>query len=596
MASSKLNHLQAVYLAGIASELAAAPHGGKEAIVSRAAQHLGLSTQSVHRLLKHSVGRETGRKRRADAGQRAVSDADLGLISAALLGTFRKTGNRIMTFDTAVEMLRANGVIGTDLSSGRLATILTERGLHPSQLVRPEPSIEQRSLHPNHVWQVDASVCVAYYLSNAQGLQVMDEKKFYKNKPGNVTRIQDERLIRYAIADHFEHELLARYYLGSECALHLTDFLIWAMRPKAGHIMHGVPLIVQMDMGSANTSEMTKNLLKHLGVRVIVHERHNSRANGSVEKAHHIIEREFESGLSFQRIADLADLNHKALIWANHFGATKIHSRYGKTRHSLWLTITQEQLRLAPDEDLMRELVTTHPVERRVSNDLELSFAPKGHGQQTYDVRFVPGVMAGAKVPVVVNPFRMPSINVGYTDTETGEILWMTVAPLERGEDGRRTDAPVIGEQLRAAPRGLLERNRDAVMQRAYGGTDADMAATRKEKGGLVFEGRVDPFKQAAEAELPAYMPKRGTELAATARTVETARLTVIEACKRIKAVMGREYSPDVYAWVSAKFENEGVPEDQVQAICDQFMAPKEQNAGSQDGGTPRLRVVGGDV
>ena len=351
----------AAYLQQVQAELDAAPHGGKTAIVERAAAHLGLSVPTVHRWLKEHMGRETGRKRRADAGQRDVSDADLLTISAALVATFRQTGNRIMTFDTAVDMLRTNGVITTPLSASRLATVLTERGLHPSQLTRPEPAIEQRSLHPNHVWQVDASVCVAYYLSNATGLQVMDEKRFYKNKPGNLTRVQEERLIRYTVADHYTHELLTRYYLGSESAANLTEFLIWAMGQKTGHIVHGVPLIMQMDMGSANTSAMTKNLLQRLDVRVMVHERHNSRANGSVEKAHHMVEREFESGLTFQHVESLADLNDKAVAWANHFCATKQHSRHGKTRHALWMTITPEQLRLAPAVETMRELVTTHP-------------------------------------------------------------------------------------------------------------------------------------------------------------------------------------------------------------------------------------------
>lgn len=562
----------AAYLQALQAELAAAPHGGKSAIVERAAAELGLSVPSVHRWLKEHMGRDTGRKRRADAGTREVSDADLQAISAALMATFRRTGNRIMSFDTAVDMLRDNDVITTPLSASRLATVLMERGLHPSQLTRPEPAIEQRSLHPNHVWQVDASVCVAYYLSNATGLQVMDEEKFYKNKPANLTRVQQERLIRYTLADHYEHELLTRYYLGSECAAHLTEFLIWAMAPKEGHIVHGVPFICQMDMGSANTSAMTRNLLERLDVRVIVHERHNSRANGSVEKGHHIVEREFESGLAFQHVRDLADLNNKALIWANHFGATKIHTRYGKPRHALWMTITPEQLRLAPDVDLMRELVTTHPEDRRVSNNLTISFKPKGFGRCDYDLRFLPGVMAGAKVPVVVNAYKIPAVQVGFTDAETGEIKWLTVEPVEVGQDGRRVDAPVIGEQLRQAPRGLLEHNRDAVMQRAYGGPDgqlsAEEAALAKEKGALAFGGRVDPFKRAAEAQLPAYLPRRGTPLPAEARTVEVPRLNAVQVAGRLREQLGDRYSPTWFTQISTRCGDDGLPEDQVEAFA----------------------------
>lgn len=586
-----LNAQRAVYLQQLQETLKTAPHGTKADIVARAAVELGVSVPTVHRQLSECLGRVTGRKRRTDAGVREVSDADLQAISAALVATFRKTGNRIMSFDTAVDMLRDNGVITTQLSASRLATVLTERGLHPSQLTRPEPSIEQRSLHPNHVWQVDASVCVAYYLSNATGLQVMDEKKFYKNKPGNVTRVQAERLIRYAIADHYEHEILTRYYLGSECAAHLTEFLIWAMAPKAGHIVHGVPFICQMDMGSANTSAMTQNLLKQLAVRVIVHERHNSRANGSVEKAHHIVEREFESGLAFQHVRDLADLNDKALIWANHFGATKIHTRYGKPRHALWMTIAPEQLRLAPDVDLMRELVTTHPENRRVTNDLDISFKVKGFAKCRYDVRHLPGVMAGQNVPVIVNAYRAPAVQVGYTDAESGEICWLTVEPVAMGEDGRRADAPVIGEHLRQAPRGLLEHNRDAVMQLAYGGATAEEAEQAKEKGALAFGGRVDPFKRAAEAQLPAYLPRRGTPLPAEARTVEVPRLNAVQVAGRLREHLGDRYSPTWFAQISARCGDAGLPEDQVEAFAEELAGTQ---APAEASNVLPLRAVGG--
>lgn len=618
MAATNLNAAQTLYLDQVRQQWVEAAHGTKAPIVERAARELGVSRGTVHRWMAEHLRHSTGRKRRADAGVRAVSDDDLQAISAALLGTFRKTGNRIMTFDTAVELLRTNGVISTELSAARLATVLAERGLHPSQLTRPTPAIEQRSLHPNHVWQVDASVCVAYYLSNATGLQVMDEKKFYKNKPGNVSRIQAERLIRYTAACHFTHEILTRYYLGSECAAHLADFLLWCFSRKDGHVVHGVPLIVQMDMGSANTSAPVLNLLQRLQVRVIVHERHNSRANGSVEKAHHLVEIHFESSLRFARVADLADLNEKALTWSNWYGSTKVHSRYGKTRHALWMTITAEQLRLAPEMDLMRELVTTHPQKRRVSNNLTISFTVRGHGAADYDVRYVPGVMAGAKVEVVLSPYRVPAIDVGYVDASTGEQLWMTVEPIARADDGRRTSAPVIGEELRAAHRGLLEHNRDAVLQRAYGSAPgvAEGATTRdrvaaaekaQEAGALVFGGAVDPFKRAAEARLPSYLPKRGTALDAAARQVEVPRLSVVEACKLIKEGVARKghadaYTTKVYGWVHHRFGETGVPEDRIEPLVEQLIAQHAPAAASQSGADqqateqqPGLRVVGGN-
>jgi hypothetical protein len=594
---STLTPLQVTYLNTVMQSLQAAPQGSKAGIVADAAAHLGVSSGTVSRWLKDHMGRSTGRKRRTDAGLRGVARPELLKISAALLGSLRKTGNRIMTFDDAVEMLRYAGEIDTDLSASRIAVILREQGLHPEQLTRPSPSIEQRSLHPNHVWQFDASVCVAYYLSNAQGLCVMDEKKFYKNKPGNISRIMADRLIRYTAADHNTHDLLTRYYLGSECALSLTDFMIWCFAPKSHHIMHGVPFIVQMDMGSANTSATAINLLERLKVRHIVHERHNSRANGSVEKAHHLVENHFESFLKLQHVVDLDDLNLKAELWANHFGATQMHSRYQDTRHNCWMRIQVDQLRLAPPVELMRELATTHPKNRTVSNDLEITFKVNGHGALRFDVRYVPGVRAGMKLPVVVNAFSMPSVEVGHADQDTGEICWMTIDPLAIGEDGWREDAPVIGEELRAAHRGLLEHNRDEVMVTAFGGADAEEAAKRQENNGLLFEGRVNPFERIAEAELPAYLPRRGTDLDAQARVVEVKRLTHVEAAMRLKAALRDHYTPEVFKWLQTRFED-GVPEDQIDGIAAQFMpaqtGPEPVVADQVSNGAPVLRIVGG--
>lgn len=590
-----LTPLQVTYLNELQPRLAEARQGSKAELVAEAASFLGVSTGTVQRWLKDHMGRDTGRKRRTDAGQRAVTPLDLNKISAALLGSYRKTGNRIMTFEDAVDMLRAAGEITTDLSASRISVILTEQGLHPDQLTRPTPSIEQRSLHPNHVGQVDASVCVAYYLSNAQGLNVMDEKKFYKNKPDNVSRIQAERLIRYTYADHFEHQILTRYYLGSECARHLTDFLIWVFAPKEGHIVHGVPFILELDMGSANTSATTLNMLDRLDVRYIIHQRHNSRANGSVEKAHHLVELHFESKLRFAHVKDLADLNAKAVMWSNHYGATAVHSRYQKTRHDAWMTITAEQLRIAPPVDVMRELATTHPKSSKVSNDLTITFAIRGHGSNDYDVDFVPGVKAGGKVDVVLNPFRIPAINVAYVDESTGEQCWMTIEPVKRDGMGWRDDAPIKGEQLRTAPRGLIDKNRDQVMVTAFGGSDADEAAKRQEKNGLVFEGRVNPFVEYEQAKLPAYLPRRGTDLHAEKRVVEAQRLSWVAAAKRLKEQLGPHYTTEVFNWLKARFPDQAVPEDQIAGIAAQFMPAAKPAADAAPASVmPALRVVGG--
>lgn len=104
----------------------------------------------------------------------------------------RKNGKRLYSIADAVETLRSNGFITagrTDeatgeffpLSEDTISRALRNYGLHPEQLDAPAPSSEMASLHPNHVWEIDASLCTLYYLSNGhKGLQVMDSAKFYK--------------------------------------------------------------------------------------------------------------------------------------------------------------------------------------------------------------------------------------------------------------------------------------------------------------------------------------------------------------------------------------------------------------------------------
>lgn len=610
----KLNEHQAVAIAQLREALTRAAHGIKGDLVRRCAEQIGASVPTVHRWLKANAIEPSARTRRSDAGTSAASYDDLKLISIALYESIRKTGNRIMTIPSAIEMLQANGVIQTRLSPSRIAQLLTANGLHPSQLDRPTPAIAQRSLHPNHVWQVDASVCVAYYLSNATGLHVMREEEFYKNKPKNLTRVQNERLIRYTVVDHFSHALVTRYYLGSESAVHLGDVLAWAFSDKgSGHSMHGVPLIMQMDMGSANTSAPVQNMLHNLRVRVIVHERHNSRANGSVEVAHYLVERHFESALRFAHVDGLDDLNAKALQWAHHFCATRVHTRISDTRYSAWLRITADQLRIAPPVDVMRELTVTHPQERRVSNNLTITFAPlRSEGSREFSLYGrVPGVRAGDKVRVVVNVYRRPAIDVEYFDVARGEQRWAMVEPNEHNDAGFLVTAPVIGQDLRQGPRSLVDHNRDEGLLTAYGHAvpllatrdeQLDAAKTAKEKGGLVFGGQVDPFRHVADAELPRMLPKRGVELEAQSqRHVDVPRLTIAEACMLISdgcKRVGAEHAfgSHVYGWLDQRFGADGVPDDQIEALCEQLIANAAlpDRPALADVERPQLRAVGG--
>ena len=204
-------------LVSVAHAARKAGHGGKGAIYDTACRDLGISRATLLKKLKE-VTVTTPRKRRCDAGQSAMTRDEAMLISAVLMESTRKNGKRLYSVPDAVEALRANGMIRAeylDMETGELRPLsestahraLRMYGLHPDQLLAPAPVTELASEHPNHVWQIDASLCVLYYLkpaaeARANGLRVMDHDQFYKNKPKNLARIAADRVWSYEITDH----------------------------------------------------------------------------------------------------------------------------------------------------------------------------------------------------------------------------------------------------------------------------------------------------------------------------------------------------------------------------------------------------------
>ncbi|MFO6321430.1 integrase, partial [Pseudomonas aeruginosa] len=66
----------------------------------------------------------------------------------------------------------------TLMSLSAIGRALRAYGLHPEQLLRPAPAVELVSLHPNHVWQIDASISTQFYLAN-DGARAMNKAEFY---------------------------------------------------------------------------------------------------------------------------------------------------------------------------------------------------------------------------------------------------------------------------------------------------------------------------------------------------------------------------------------------------------------------------------
>lgn len=573
-------------------QIAQAGRGAKAELVSRAAELLGCSVPTVYRKLG-AAGLAAGRSRRQDAGSSGMQLEELRLVSGLLFTSRRQNDKQLLTIEDASEILLASGAISTRLSPQRISVLLRQHHLHPDQLAQPKPATEMRSLHPNHVWGIDSSTCVLYYV-RAGHLAAMDAETYYKNKPANVARVLNDLCTRYVVADHYSGALKLRYYLGGETAENLVDFWLHCVTQQPGVPMHGVPLLLVLDRGPGNTSHLFGNLARRMQCELIFTGVGNPRAKGFVEKPQDIVERHFEGRFRFLQADDLTldRINDMAAEWAAAHCSTRKHSRTGEPRYSTWMRITPEQLRVPASLELLRDLATHEPESRGVSNLMSISFVVKGWGKLHYDVSTVPGAVVGGKVWVAVNVYRAPAVDVRTVDADTGEEVWQTVAPIERNEAGFRADAPVIGQEYRTAAYTPVDRERNRITQDAYrlpgaGLPTLEEAAKARKAHAQAYAEQVDAMADVRATVVPSYLPRRGTELATPAvRTLVPTLLPVVEACKRLKVLMGEAYTPQVYSFLADKFAA-GVPEQLLAEIAAQFTGGAAEQPAT-------LRVVGG--
>ena len=406
-----------------------------------------------------------------------------------------------------------------------------------------------------------------YYLKEqadgGNGLNIMEEKEFYKNKPANVKKVENQRVWRYVITDHASGVIFVQYVYGGESAENLCNCFINAMQRRNGKDPFcGVPKMVMLDPGSANTSAMFAHLCNQLGIKLQVNAPGKPRAKGQVEKGNDIVERQFESGLRFTRVSGLDELNQLAGRWMTYFNGTAVHTRHNKTRYQAWIGITAEQLVMAPSLAICRELMVTKLTTRKVSSELTVSFDAK-----TYDVRHITEAMVGTEITIGKNPYRPDCIQVQRVDDE-GQQYWTVVEPVAYDDHGFRMDAAVIGEEYKPHNKSVFEYNKETVERIAYDAeTDDEVKAAKKAKAPL-FGGRIDPFKVVKEHDYVDFMPKRGQEheLTANAKRVELAPLNTIEVAKRLKARFGNEYSADTMKWLNQRYPN-GMTEPELEAL-----------------------------
>lgn len=580
----------------LAAELPGLPRGQGTPRVRSMAETLGISVQTLFRWIREA-GHGSERKRRSDAGQlKAISEAQVRQMAAIQIAGARETGKVLPTIAMAREVANANAV--PDTATGELAittahasTIaraMRQIGCHPGQMMRQSPAQALQSPHPNHAWQLDVSTCVLFYLANG-GIEICDEAAFNKNKPGNYARVSQLRVQRYLVVDHCSGAFYLQYLAGHESAQNLLDFLIPAFHPRQNLPFYGVPKLLMVDPGSAQSSQIFRSLASALDIEVRVHRTKNPRAKGAVETMHNHIEHQFEGRLHAQRVRDFEHLNQLADLWSASFQSRAVHTRTRMTRFAGWMRISEfpEALRLIEGgAEVTRALVMLGPIQRTVNDLLQISFAAPGHESQTYSVAGIPGAAVGEKVTVVASPYALPAIDVLAVDAAGQEVRHRR-SPIPKTTFGFDETAATIGEEWKSQADTYLDVERKTALRAAWGSDDVlEIAKTRKGKGGqrgIAFAGQLDTFADIRQTPVPAYLPLTGTAIDLGTPATES-RMTATTACLRMQALLEDDWQPEHYAWITQRFA-EGISERQFAQLAEQWQAsirgatPEERQA-----------------
>ena len=591
-----------------AGEWYRAEHNTKTEIVLRLASELGVSYSTAYRRIGE-VAPKRPRKRRSDAGSCAMTEREAELIWAMVRETTRQTGTGAMTVMDAVNTLRANGHIEAariDKATGEwkpysesvIRKALRGFGYSLDVMTAPSPTTRLSSPHPNWCWQIDASVSRQFYLADSSA-EVMDKAVYYRGKPGNFTKIAERRIWRYCVTDHCSGCIEVFYVQGAESGANVIASLIHAMTRRAGGTMHGVPRFLMTDPGSGMIAAPVKNFLAALGVEHLPHAQGAANVTGQVENAHYLVERHFEALLKLQSpVTSIAEINALAQQWARAFNATRPHSRHGMTRRDGWLRITPEQLVLAPEIEVLKQLPNSTPQKCKVRNWMVR------YGGATYDLRGFPGGLGnGQEVLVVRNALDADKASVRVLLKDADGNVSHFIAPRESYKDetwGFPTYAAEIGTEFKSAPESPADARNKALERLAMDvATDQDAKAARKAKR-VSFGGAIDPMKHIRDvnAAIPEALPRAGTQSQVEAPAIaerqiapepiraELPALNHVEAAMRLKPLVeraGAQWDGSMYARTEQRWPD-GVPVDEVEAWAEVLATPER-------GG---LRIVGG--
>lgn len=607
----------------IARALDEVGRGRRRALVEQEANRLGVSPATLYRQLERLVGWDSGRKARADKGTTRQSIDGLEMIAAMKKAAVRRNGKETLHTAVAASIAAQNGA-DIAVSPQQLNRLMKARRLDGATQAKDSPAVGMRSLHPNHVHQVDPSLCLVYY-DRGQQIVIRDDE-LYKNKLSKLAELRN-KVWRYVLTDHTSGTVIP-YYISAkgESQKSLFEFLMFSWEKHDGRPFHGVPKMLMMDPGSANTAHSIRNLLTSLQVELQVNTPRNARAKGSVENAQNIVETHFESRLRFRPASSVEEMNELAFAWANAYNANlipRLDTRLrrdgivAQARYDLWLRIRADELRLLPPRPLCMSLLLGAKAERKVNGKLEISFKhPELDRSCVYDLSGLAGVCAGDTVEVwpLVYGRGLVTIRVQRYD---GEALEYRLEPVgDYDEYGMRKSWAVFGEGFRAHKDTPADVAAKALDRLAYGEKPLAEIERAKNTNATPFAhangGKgIDSLDYLKAIQAPTYLPRKGEEIAVPAAKTERSSdievrrelhddghaldvpsravvdeqlLGHVDAAIRLRALMGGGWIPEMFERL-AELYPQGVHEEELAAAA-------ERLAGREPEAARHLRAV----
>lgn len=572
-------------LFSLRGQIAAAPHGGATALVHRFANMIGKNPNTVYTWLRTHAGYTSGRKKRADAGKTTLPEETLHFIAAAKREGIRGNGKATLPTAVAMNIAHTNG-IEVNVSEGRVNALMRAHRLDQKTQAAARNHITLRSLHPNHMHQIDPSLCLIYY-TPGHGQRIMRDEEFYKNKPASMDKVK-LKVWRYVRYDHASGSIDVRYYeAAGENQQSLFEFLLYTWGQQPDRVSHGVPINLHWDKGSANTSFAVCNLLDALGVNHQTHAVGHSWSKGGVEQGNNLVETHFESRLRFEPVESVAQLNAAAAAWVRDFNANAIKhvdcrllrdSGVPMVRDALWQMIIRHPGTLVqmPPREVCQWFMSGYE-QTRVVRNLAVSFAHPELGRSArYDLRAWAEFLGNGQ-KVRVTPLLMHGGAMRIEIERLGkEPLLVQVEPESNFDDyGRPMSAPVAGEAFARAPETASEKAARVLAQTAWGeGATVDGAEQMRAKQSKPFahfnEGRgLVAHSHLGKADLPQRLVPAAQEVQTPevlsiknqAQKVQV-MLTVPEAVRSIKTRLGDGAPADLYSQIKAAFPTGYVPQE----------------------------------